>query len=106
MFLKAENFQRIGAFKFRGAFNAISRLSPEQLGARRRGVLVGEPRPGRRAGGPAGRDEGGHPDARGRTADEGRGHPGYGAEVVTYDRYTQDRAGARERSWPRSAGSR
>lgn len=23
VFLKAENFQRIGAFKFRGAFNAI-----------------------------------------------------------------------------------
>ncbi len=28
-FLKCENFQRIGAFKFRGAYNAISQLSPE-----------------------------------------------------------------------------
>ncbi|HET6500325.1 MAG TPA: pyridoxal-phosphate dependent enzyme [Amycolatopsis sp.] len=29
--LKCENFQRVGAFKFRGAFNALSRLSAEQL---------------------------------------------------------------------------
>ncbi len=35
VFLKAENFQRVGAFKFRGAYNAISRLSEEQL---KRGV--------------------------------------------------------------------
>ena len=31
VFLKCENFQRIGAFKFRGAYNAISRLSGAQL---------------------------------------------------------------------------
>ncbi len=31
VFVKCENFQRIGAFKFRGAYNAASRLSPEQL---------------------------------------------------------------------------
>ncbi len=37
VFLKCENFQRIGAFKFRGAYNAISRLSPE---AQARGVLT------------------------------------------------------------------
>lgn len=30
IFLKCENFQRGGAFKFRGAYNAISRLSPAQ----------------------------------------------------------------------------
>lgn len=30
VFLKAESFQRTGAFKFRGAYNAISRLTPEQ----------------------------------------------------------------------------
>lgn len=30
VFLKCENFQRGGAFKFRGAFNAISKLSDEQ----------------------------------------------------------------------------
>ncbi|MFW9990704.1 MAG: pyridoxal-phosphate dependent enzyme [Candidatus Odinarchaeota archaeon] len=28
-FFKCENFQRVGAFKFRGAYNAISQLSPE-----------------------------------------------------------------------------
>src|SRR5438094_7438852 len=31
VFFKCENFQRIGAFKFRGAYNALSRLSAEQL---------------------------------------------------------------------------
>ncbi len=30
LFLKYENLQRVGAFKFRGAFNAISRLSREE----------------------------------------------------------------------------
>ena len=29
--LKCENHQRVGAFKFRGAYNAASRLTPEQL---------------------------------------------------------------------------
>src|SRR5438876_5593903 len=37
LFLKCESFQRMGAFKFRGAYNAISRLSPEE---RARGVLT------------------------------------------------------------------
>ena len=37
VFFKCENFQRIGAFKFRGAYNAMSRLAPEEL---RRGVLA------------------------------------------------------------------
>jgi threonine dehydratase len=37
VFFKCENFQRVGAFKFRGAFNALSQLAPEQ---RRRGVLA------------------------------------------------------------------
>ena len=27
VFLKCENFQRVGAFKFRGAYNAMSQLS-------------------------------------------------------------------------------
>lgn len=30
---KAENLQRMGAFKFRGAFNALSRFTPEQRGS-------------------------------------------------------------------------
>lgn len=33
VFLKCENLQRVGAFKFRGAFNAISQLSPAQQAA-------------------------------------------------------------------------
>jgi len=36
-FFKCENFQRAGAFKFRGAFNALCRLDED---ARRRGVLA------------------------------------------------------------------
>jgi len=35
--LKCENFQKMGAFKFRGAYNAISRLSDDQ---KRKGVLT------------------------------------------------------------------
>ena len=37
VFFKCENLQRGGAFKFRGAYNALSRLSSEQ---RRRGVVA------------------------------------------------------------------
>lgn len=37
VFLKCENFQRMGAFKFRGAYNAMSQLSAEQ---KRKGVLT------------------------------------------------------------------
>jgi threonine dehydratase len=37
LFFKCENFQRAGAFKFRGAFNALSRLSNHDRG---RGVLT------------------------------------------------------------------
>ena len=37
VYLKCENFQRAGAFKFRGAYNAISRLDEE---ARTRGVVA------------------------------------------------------------------
>jgi threonine dehydratase len=37
VFLKCENFQRAGAFKFRGAFNALSRLSEEE---KARGIIA------------------------------------------------------------------
>ena len=37
VFFKCENFQRVGAFKFRGAYNALSRLSASQ---RRQGVVA------------------------------------------------------------------
>ncbi|MBK7404556.1 MAG: threo-3-hydroxy-L-aspartate ammonia-lyase [Phycisphaerales bacterium] len=36
-FVKCENLQRVGAFKFRGAFNALAQLTPE---ARAKGVLT------------------------------------------------------------------
>ncbi len=37
LFFKCENYQRMGAFKFRGAYNALSKLSDEQ---KRKGVLA------------------------------------------------------------------
>ncbi|MFX1345759.1 MAG: pyridoxal-phosphate dependent enzyme [Promethearchaeota archaeon] len=37
IFFKCENFQRVGAFKFRGAYNALSLLSEE---AKKRGVIT------------------------------------------------------------------
>jgi len=36
-FFKCENFQKTGAFKFRGAFNSLSQLSPEQ---KKKGVIT------------------------------------------------------------------
>src|SRR4051794_1406421 len=37
LFFKCENLQKVGAFKFRGAVNAIAQLSPEQAA---RGVVT------------------------------------------------------------------
>ena len=37
VFFKCENFQKVGAFKFRGAYNAVSRLSEEQ---KARGIIA------------------------------------------------------------------
>ncbi|HEV3009192.1 MAG TPA: threo-3-hydroxy-L-aspartate ammonia-lyase [Burkholderiales bacterium] len=37
VFFKCENFQRMGAFKFRGAYNALSQLTPDQ---RKHGVVA------------------------------------------------------------------
>lgn len=37
VYFKAENFQRIGAFKFRGAYNKIASLTPDE---RRKGVIA------------------------------------------------------------------
>jgi threo-3-hydroxy-L-aspartate ammonia-lyase len=37
VFFKCENLQRMGAFKFRGAYNALSQLTPDE---RKRGVLA------------------------------------------------------------------
>ncbi|MFI7060631.1 threo-3-hydroxy-L-aspartate ammonia-lyase [Kribbella sp. NPDC050124] len=93
VFLKAENLQRIGAFKFRGAYNAVSRLTPEQL---RYGVAAYSSGNHAQAVALAARIAGTKAvilmpaDAPTTKVAATRG---YGAEVVTYDRYAQDRAG-------------
>lgn len=89
--LKAEGLQRMGAFKFRGAYNAIAQLPPEQ---RRDGVVAGS--------------SGNHAQAvalaaslLGTTAtilmptdapaSKRAATEGYGARVIEYDRYRDDR---------------
>ena len=91
VFLKCENFQRIGAFKFRGAYNALAELTS---GQRERGVATWS--------------SGNHAQAialaagllgtsalivmpADAPASKLAATKGYGAEVVTYDRYTEDR---------------
>lgn len=91
MFFKGENFQRTGAFKFHGAYNAISQLTTEQKSA---GIVTFS--------------SGNHAQAIALSAkllgskslivmpsdaptikiDATRG---YGGEVVLYDRYLEDR---------------
>lgn len=89
--LKAEHLQRVGAFKFRGATNAVAALDPA---VRARGVVAFS--------------SGNHAQAVALTC-RMQGIPativmpsdappvkleatrGYGAEVVTYDRFTEDR---------------
>ncbi|WP_188191392.1 threo-3-hydroxy-L-aspartate ammonia-lyase [Nonomuraea sp. SYSU D8015] len=91
VFVKCENFQRIGAFKFRGAYNAVSRLTPEQLA---RGVAAYSSGNHAQAVALAARELGSTavivmPEDTPRSKLEATA--GYGAEVVTYDRYTGDR---------------
>jgi threonine dehydratase len=89
--LKAEIFQRAGAFKFRGAYNRISRLSSQEL---RRGVAAYSSGNHAQAVALAARECGTTAvivmpeDAPPEKADATRG---YGAEVVTYDRYRESR---------------
>ncbi len=91
VFFKCENLQRMGAFKFRGAFNALSRFDEQQ---RRHGVVAFS--------------SGNHAQAVALSA-RLLGMPativmpqdapqmkvdatkGYGGNVVLYDRYTEDR---------------
>ncbi len=91
LFFKAENLQRMGAFKFRGAFNALSRFDAPQ---RKAGVVAFS--------------SGNHAQAIALAA-RMLGMPatiimpedspaakvaatqGYGGEVITYNRYTDDR---------------
>ncbi|MBB4683853.1 pyridoxal-phosphate dependent enzyme [Amycolatopsis jiangsuensis] len=89
--LKCENFQRIGAFKFRGAYNAASRLSPDQLA---KGIAAYSSGNHAQAVALAARELGSSAvilvpeDAPKSKVDATKG---YGAEIVTYDRYTGDR---------------
>ncbi len=91
VFFKCENFQRGGAFKFRGAYNALSRLSPEQ---RARGVITYSSGNHAQAVALAGRLLGAPvtvvmpSDA---TAVKVAATRGYGGEVVLYDRSAQSR---------------
>jgi threonine dehydratase len=91
VFFKCENFQRMGAFKFRGAMNALSKFDARQ-----------------RAAGVVAFSSGNHAQAIALSA-KLLGIPatiimpldapaakvaatkGYGGNVVTYDRYTEDR---------------
>jgi len=92
VFFKCENFQRMGAFKFRGAYNALAQLSPE---ARRRGVLAYSSGNHAQAVALAGRLLGVRTTIvmpEDAPAVKLAATRGYGGEVVTYDR----RAAARE----------
>lgn len=97
VFFKCENLQRVGAFKFRGAFNALSRLSAEQ---RRCGVVAFS--------------SGNHAQAvalaarllgmpativmpNDAPAIKVQATKGYGATVVSYDRYKDDREAISQR---------
>jgi threonine dehydratase len=91
VFLKCENFQRGGAFKFRGAFNAISLLSDAE---RARGVITYSSGNHAQAVALVCRILGAQayvvmpdnaPETK-RAATEG-----YGAQVIAYDPQTQDR---------------
>jgi len=91
LFFKCENFQRMGAFKFRGAYNALAQFTPEQ---RKSGVCAFSS--GNHAQGLAlSAQLLGIPAAIVMPLDSPAvkmtATRGYGAEVITYDRYTQDR---------------
>jgi threo-3-hydroxy-L-aspartate ammonia-lyase len=91
VFLKCENFQRVGAFKFRGAYNAVSRLSPGQLAA---GIAAYSSGNHAQAVALAARELGSTAVIlmpSDTPASKRDAVAGYGAEIVTYDRYTQDR---------------
>ncbi|KVU40296.1 serine dehydratase [Burkholderia ubonensis] len=91
VFVKCENFQRMGAFKFRGAFNALSKFSPEQ---RKAGVVAFSS--GNHAQGIAlSAQILGIPATivmpHDAPASKVAATKGYGADVVVYDRYAEDR---------------
>lgn len=89
--LKAENLQRTGSFKFRGGYNAVAALTPEQKragvvafssGNHAQGVALGAQLQGVSAKIVMPTDA--PPNKLAATRE-------YGAEVITYDRYTESR---------------
>ena len=97
VFMKAENLQRMGAFKFRGGFNALNVLTDAQ---RARGVVAFSSGNHAQAVALAARLHGCSAtivmplDA---PANKVAATRGYGAEVVLYDRYQEDRAAIAKR---------
>ena len=91
VFFKCENLQRAGAFKFRGAYNALSRLTPDE---RRRGVVTFSSGNHAQAIALAGQVLG-IPRVIVMPADAPavkiEATRGYGGEVVLYDREREDR---------------
>ncbi|OAB88552.1 serine dehydratase [Janibacter melonis] len=89
--LKSEHLQRIGAFKFRGAYTALSAVDPDRRAA---GVVAYSSGNHAQAVALAGRELGMPvtivmPHDAPQTKVEAT--KGYGATVVGYDRYTEDR---------------
>jgi threonine dehydratase len=97
VFMKAENLQRMGAFKFRGAYNAVNALSAAE---RSHGVVAFSSGNHAQAVALAARMHGCHAtivmphDAPALKLAATRG---YGAEVVMYDRYLEDRGAIAKR---------
>lgn len=91
VFFKCENFQRIGAFKFRGGYNAISRLTEAQ---RKAGVVAFSSGNHAQAVALASRLLGVSATIvmpHDAPAAKKAATQGYGARVVEYDRLTEDR---------------
>jgi threo-3-hydroxy-L-aspartate ammonia-lyase len=91
LFFKCENFQRMGAFKFRGAYNALAQFSPEQKklgvcafssGNHAQGIALAAKILGMPAAIVMPLDS---PEVKMAAT------RGYGAEVISYDRYLEDR---------------
>ena len=87
LFFKCESLQKIGAFKFRGAYNALSQVGGSEVvafssGNHAQAVALAARMLGRRA-----------TIVMPSDAPEGklRATRGYGAEVVIYDRFREDR---------------
>ena len=97
LYFKCENFQRAGAFKFRGAYNTLSRFSAEQ---KRQGAVAFSSGNHAQAVALAARMLGvpavivmPHDAAPAKLAATRE----YGAEIVFYDRYTEDRLSLAQR---------